>query len=58
MSNDLEKLVQQADVLVVGMKTPEVLAALKAHTRPDQVATDIVGLPDRAGRAQYQGVCW
>jgi GDP-mannose 6-dehydrogenase len=58
MSDDLVKLVQQADVLVVGMKTPEVLAALKEHTRPDQVVTDIVGLPERVGRAEYQGVCW
>jgi hypothetical protein len=41
------------------MKTPEVLAALKAHTRPEQMLLDIAVLPDReAYQATYQGVCW
>jgi hypothetical protein len=41
------------------MKTPEVLAALRAHTRPDQLLLDIAVLPDRdTYRAKYQGVCW
>ena len=52
-------LVREADVLVVASKTPEALAALQAHTRPDQLLLDVVGLPDRdAHHAQYRGVCW
>lgn len=59
MTDDLKKLVQESDVLVVSMKTPEVVAALAAHTRSDQLLLDIAVLPDRtAHRAQYLGVCW
>ena len=59
MTADLAELVKSVDVLIVGMKSPEVLAALRAHTRPEQMLLDISGLPDRtAQRAHYQGVCW
>jgi GDP-mannose 6-dehydrogenase len=41
------------------MKSPEVLTALEAHTRPDQLLLDIALLPDHeALRAQYHGMCW
>lgn len=59
MSSELESLIQNADVLVVAMKTPEVIAALEAHARPDQVLLDIAVLPERTSiTAQYQGMCW
>lgn len=59
MTSDVEQLVQQAEVLVVAMKTPEVLAALETRTRPEQLLLDIAVLPDReAYRASYRGVCW
>ena len=48
-----------ADVLVVATKTPEVLAALQAHTRPEQLLLDVASLSDRgAHHAHYRGVCW
>jgi GDP-mannose 6-dehydrogenase len=59
MVDDVEQLVRGAEVLIVAMKAPEVLAALEAHTRPGQLVLDLVALPGRAaGRASYQGVCW
>lgn len=59
MTNDLETLIKEADVLVVAMKSPEVLAALQAHSRPDQLLLDIALLPNRdAFQAQYLGMCW
>jgi GDP-mannose 6-dehydrogenase len=59
MTDDVVSLVRNADVLVVAMKSPEVLAALEGHTRQDQLLLDIVGLADRdAHQAAYQGVCW
>jgi GDP-mannose 6-dehydrogenase len=59
MTEDLAELVRRSDVLVVSMKTPEVLQALAAHTRPEQLLLDITVLPDRnAHRAEYLGVCW
>lgn len=59
MTDDLPKLVQNSDVIVVGMKNPDVAAALRDHTRSEQMLLDIVCLAEREGhRAQYQGVCW
>jgi GDP-mannose 6-dehydrogenase len=59
MTDDVVSLVRNADVLVVAMKSADVLAALEAHTREDQLLLDIVGLADRdAHQAAYQGVCW
>jgi GDP-mannose 6-dehydrogenase len=59
MTTELETLIRNADVLVVAMKSPDVLAALEAHTRSDQLLLDIALLPDRkAFRAQYRGMCW
>lgn len=59
MTGDVERLVREADVLVVATRTPEVLAVLQAHTRPEQLLLDVAGLPDReAHQARYRGVCW
>lgn len=59
MTADLDALIRDADVLVVAMKSPEVLAALQAHARADQLLLDIAVLPSReAFRAQYLGMCW
>jgi GDP-mannose 6-dehydrogenase len=59
MTGDIEQLVRDADVLVVATRTPEALAALQAHTRPEQLLLDVALLPDReAQQARYRGVCW
>jgi GDP-mannose 6-dehydrogenase len=59
MTSDVEQLVREADVLVVATRTPEVLVALQACTRPEQLLLDVALLPDReAHQAQYRGVCW
>ncbi|HEX2492660.1 MAG TPA: nucleotide sugar dehydrogenase, partial [Steroidobacter sp.] len=59
MTNDLGSLIASSDVLIVGMKSMEVLAAIKSKTRSGQLLLDIAGIPERqAHRAQYQGVCW
>lgn len=59
MTDDLASLVQQAEVLIVAMKTPEVLHALAANTRQEQLLLDIAGIPDPgAQQARYEGVCW
>jgi GDP-mannose 6-dehydrogenase len=59
MTTDLEQVVRDSDVLIVAMKSPEVLEALAQHTRPEQLLIDIAALPDRtAQRADYRGVCW
>jgi GDP-mannose 6-dehydrogenase len=58
MTTDVDALVDKSELLVVAMKSPEVLAAV-GRTRPDQHVLDLAQLPDRrAGEAQYRGVCW
>jgi GDP-mannose 6-dehydrogenase len=58
MTMDVQRLVARSDVLVVAMKSPEVLAALDT-TRPEQIVLDLAQLPARrAGEALYRGVCW
>lgn len=58
MTPDLGALIHDADVLVVAMKSPEVIEALKAHSRPEQLLLDIAVLPDRDYPAEYRGMCW
>jgi GDP-mannose 6-dehydrogenase len=59
MTSDVAELVREADVLVVATRIPEVLAALQAHTRREQLLLDVATLPDRtAHHAHYRGVCW
>jgi hypothetical protein len=58
MTTDVAKLVERSEVLVVAMKSPEVLSAI-ARTRPEQLVLDLAQLPDRrAGQASDRGVCW
>lgn len=58
MTTDIDALVTRSDMLVVAMKSPEVLAAL-AQARGDQSVLDLAQIPERhAGDAQYHGVCW
>jgi len=58
MTTDIDALVQKSEVLVVAMKSPEVLAAL-AQARDSQSVLDLAQIPERhAGDAQYRGVCW
>jgi GDP-mannose 6-dehydrogenase len=58
MTMDIEALVDRSEVLVVAMKSPEVVAAV-ARARHDQYVLDLTQLPERrAGEAEYRGVCW
>jgi len=52
-------VIDESDVLVVGLRTPAVLRELVARCREDQVIVDLVQLPNREQlRGQYRGVCW
>jgi GDP-mannose 6-dehydrogenase len=58
MTTDVAELVEGAEVLVLAIKTPEVLNAV-AKSRSDQIVLDLVHVPERrAGDAAYHGVCW
>ena len=52
-------VIEESDVLVVGLRTPAVVRELVARCREDQVIVDLVRLPDREQlRGQYRGICW
>jgi GDP-mannose 6-dehydrogenase len=52
-------VIDESDVLVVGLRTPAVLRELVARCREDQIIVDLVQLPNREElRGQYRGVCW
>ena len=59
LADDLETVVQHADVLVVGQKREELDALLAANENADRVVVDLLGM-DRAGLPEggYDGVCW
>jgi GDP-mannose 6-dehydrogenase len=56
---DIVAVVSESDVLVVGINTAEVAAALGDCIRPEQTVIDLVGLADRTQtRARVEGLCW
>jgi len=59
MSDDLGAIIDQSQVLVVGLRTDAVATELQNRSRPDHFLLDLVSLPSR-GKLQgiYQGVCW
>jgi GDP-mannose 6-dehydrogenase len=59
LCDDIDEVVAQSDVIVVGNNAPEFGEALK-RTRPEQMIVDLVRVrTDRADiPGQYQGICW
>jgi GDP-mannose 6-dehydrogenase len=59
LCEDIDEVLEQSDVIVVGNNAPEFAEALK-RTRPDQTIVDLVRVKtDRAEiPGQYQGICW
>ena len=56
---DIEAVIANSDVLVVGLDGVSIAAALVEHVREDQVVLDLVNLPVRTSlRGRYEGLCW
>jgi GDP-mannose 6-dehydrogenase len=56
---DIESVIKESDVLVVGLSGQEVFDALARHARADQHVLDLVNLPDRSAlAARVEGLCW
>ena len=59
MRDDLDTVIAEAEVLVVGLDNPQIHAALAARTRPDQLVVDLVNLRNRGAiAAKVEGLCW
>ena len=59
LRGEIREVIDEAEVIVVGMSDPAIRDALSSHTRSDQVVIDLVNLPNRDDiRAQVKGLCW
>ena len=56
---ELEDVIRNAEVLIVGVANKTVVEGLKQHARADQVVIDLANLPDAGAiKAQVEGLCW
>ncbi len=59
LRGDMEGVIDESEVLVVGLADPTVFEVLASRSRPDQVVLDLVNLPNRGAiRAKVEGLCW
>lgn len=59
MREDIESVISQSDVLVVGLSAPPIFEALARHVREDQTVLDLVNIPKReALKGKVMGLCW
>jgi len=59
LTADLEKIVADSEVLIIGMSDQATLAKLRGMVRPEQVVIDLINIGDRSGfGSDVQGLCW
>lgn len=59
LRDDLESVVADSELLVVGLGSPVVLEALARYARPDQMVLDLVRIPERFKlSARVVGLSW
>ena len=59
MRSELDAVVAQSDVLVVGSNDQKTVQGIWRHARSGQTVIDLIGLPKREGlRADLVGLCW
>jgi GDP-mannose 6-dehydrogenase len=59
LRSDIESVIAESDLLVVGLDDARIFESLERHVRPDQIVLDLVRLP--AGvklRGQVMGLAW
>ncbi|WP_296443090.1 nucleotide sugar dehydrogenase [Rhodoferax sp. UBA5149] len=56
---EIEGVIDESEVVVVGLADQAVFDTLASRCRPDQVVLDLVNLPNCAAiRAKVEGLCW
>ncbi|HKA43524.1 MAG TPA: nucleotide sugar dehydrogenase [Burkholderiales bacterium] len=59
MRGDIESVIAESELLVVGLSGAQVFDALARHVRADQIVLDLVSIPaDRSLRGKVVGLCW
>jgi GDP-mannose 6-dehydrogenase len=59
LRGDIESVIAESDIVVVGVADPRTVEALEQHVREDQLVLDLVGIRGRhAIRGTVEGLCW
>lgn len=59
MRADIESVIAESELLVVGLSDARAFDALARHAREDQIIVDLVNIPGRqAFKGRYVGLCW
>ena len=59
LRDDIEGVIADADVLVVGLGDSRIFEAIGRYVRPEQIVLDLVNMPRRESlRCEYVGLCW
>ncbi len=59
MRQDLEQVIGESDVLVVGLNDARTIETLETHVRDDQVVLDLANIgAGKQRRGTYVGLCW
>jgi GDP-mannose 6-dehydrogenase len=59
MREDIESVIGESDVLIVGLSDTKIFESLARHVREDQIILDLVNMPQReALRGKVMGLCW
>jgi GDP-mannose 6-dehydrogenase len=59
MRSDIEGVIAESELLIVGLSDAHAFEALARNTREDQIVLDLVNMPERAAlKGRYVGLCW
>jgi GDP-mannose 6-dehydrogenase len=54
----IEDVLEQADVIVVGLNDPSTIDALRRHVKREHIVVDLVRIPRPLPECQYAGLSW
>ena len=59
MREGIESVIDESDILVVGLSDTKIFEVLARRAREDQIILDLVNIPKReALRGKVVGLCW
>jgi GDP-mannose 6-dehydrogenase len=59
LREDIQEVIRESDVLVVGLATPQIIQALEILAEERHVVIDLARIPDRSAlKARYAALCW
>lgn len=59
MQTSAPDVIENAEVLIIGLGDKDLLETVRTLARPDQIILDLVNMPDRESlQGEYHGICW